>query len=47
VDGLVKHLKVRRGQTLLVSSHSLERVRKLCERGVYLRAGVVEKDVGL
>ncbi len=45
VDGLVKHLKVRRGQTLLVSSHSLERVRKLCERGVYLRAGVVEKDV--
>ena len=45
VDSLVKHLKVRRGQTLLVSSHSLERVRKLCERGVYLRAGVVEKDV--
>jgi hypothetical protein len=25
----------------------LERVRKLCERGVYLRAGVVEKDVGI
>jgi ABC-type multidrug transport system ATPase subunit len=46
-DGLVKHLKSRRGQTLLVSSHSLERVRKLCERGVYIRAGVLEKDVGL
>lgn len=46
-DGLVKHLKARRGQTLLVSSHSLERVRMLCERGVYIRAGVVEKDVGL
>ena len=47
VDGLVKHLKAGQGQTLLVSSHSLERVRKLCERGVYLRAGVVERDVGI
>lgn len=46
-DGLVKYLKTRRGQTLLVSSHSLERVKKLCERGVYIRAGTVEKDVGL
>ncbi|MGD2200286.1 MAG: ABC transporter ATP-binding protein [Candidatus Bathyarchaeota archaeon] len=45
-DSLVNHLKSRRGQTLLVSSHSLEWVRKLCERGVYIRAGVVEKDVG-
>lgn len=46
-DGLVKHFKARRGQILLVSSHSLEQVSKLCERGVYIRAGVVEKDVGL
>ena len=46
-DGLVKHLEARRGQTLLVSSHSLERVRKLCRRGVYLRAGAVEKEVEL
>ncbi len=46
-DSLVKHLEARRGQTILVSSHSLERVRELCGRGVYLRAGVVEKEVEL
>jgi ABC-type multidrug transport system ATPase subunit len=46
-DGLVKHLEARRGQTLLVSSHSLKRVRELCGRGVYLRAGVVEREVEL
>lgn len=46
-DSLVKHLEARRGQTLLVSSHSLERVRELCGRVVYLRAGVVEKEVEL
>jgi heme exporter protein A len=42
---LVEHLKARRGHILLVSSHSLDQVRKLCERGIYIRAGVVEKDV--
>lgn len=46
-ESLVKHLKARRGQTLLVSSHSLERVTELCGRGVYLRAGIVEKEVEL
>ena len=46
-DGLVRHLEARRSQTLLVSSHSLERVRELCGRGVYLRAGVVEREVDL
>ncbi len=46
-DSLVKHLEARRGQTILVSSHSLERGRELCGRGVYLRAGVVEREVEL
>ena len=45
--GLVRHLEARSGQTLLVSSHSLERVRELCVRGVYLRSGVVEREVEL
>jgi ABC-type multidrug transport system ATPase subunit len=44
---LVKHLKAIEGQTLMVSSHSLERVRTLCERGVYLRGGSLDKDVAL
>jgi len=46
-DGLVRYLEARSGQTLLVSSHSLERVRSLCGRGVYLRAGIVEREVDL
>lgn len=46
-DSIVKHLKEHRGQTLLVSSHSLERVRQLCDKGVYIRAGRVEKEVDL
>jgi ABC-type multidrug transport system ATPase subunit len=44
---LVKHLRMIEGQTLLVSSHSLERVRMLCERGVYLRGGSLDRDVAL
>jgi len=46
-ESLVKHLKGHRGQALLVSSHSLERVRQLCDRGVYIKAGRVEKEVDL
>ncbi len=46
-DRLVGHLKVVSGLTLLVSSHSQERLRELCDRGVYLRGGWVERDVEL
>ena len=46
-DSLVGHLRGAREQTLLVSSHSLERVRELCDRGIYLRGGRIERDVGL
>jgi ABC-type multidrug transport system ATPase subunit len=44
---LVKHLMAMEGQTLLVSSHSLEQVKMLCERGVYLRGGSLDRDVAL
>jgi ABC-type multidrug transport system ATPase subunit len=44
---LVKHLRAIEGQTLLVSSHSLELVRMLCERGVFLRGGSLDRDVAL
>jgi len=46
-DSLVGHLKGAWELTLLVSSHSLERVRELCDRGIYLRGGRIERDVGL
>ncbi len=46
-DRLVGHLKGVQGQTLLVSSHSLVRLRELCDRGVYLSGGRVERDVVL
>jgi ABC-type multidrug transport system ATPase subunit len=46
-DSLVGHLKGAREQTLLVSSHSLERLRELCDRGIYLRGGRIERDVEL
>ena len=44
---LVEHLKAIEEQTLMVSSHSLEQVRTLCERGVYLRGGSLDRDVAL
>jgi ABC-type multidrug transport system ATPase subunit len=44
---LVIHFKEYTGQTLLVSSHSLESTRRLCERAVYLKAGQIEKEVKL
>jgi len=46
-EGLVEHLGERRGQTLLVSSHSLERIRRLCDRVVYIRTGRIEREVDL
>ena len=46
-EGLVKHLGEHRGQTLLVSSHSPERVRRLCDKGIYVRAGRIEREVDL
>ncbi|UCD44917.1 MAG: ABC transporter ATP-binding protein [Candidatus Bathyarchaeota archaeon] len=45
-DSLVGYLKSARELTLLVSSHSLERLRELCDRGIYLRGGRIERDVG-
>jgi ABC-type multidrug transport system ATPase subunit len=44
-EGLIDHLSERQDQTLLVSSHSIERVSKLCRRGIYLRTGHVEREV--
>ncbi len=46
-DALVEHFTDSEEQTVLVSSHSLDMVRKLCGRAVYLRGGSVEKDVEL
>lgn len=46
-DSLVEHLKEVQRQTLLVSAHSLERVRKLCDRQVLLMGGKVMRDAEL
>ena len=41
---LVDHLKARKGKTLLVSSHSIEWVRDLCNRVIVLNNGSIVKD---
>jgi len=46
-DNLIEHLTGSQGLTILVSSHSLELVRRLCDRGIHLRGGEIEKDVTL
>ena len=46
-DSLIEHFKGIEEKTILVSSHSVERVRLLCDRGIYLRHGVLEKDEAL
>jgi ABC-type multidrug transport system ATPase subunit len=43
-DSLIEHFKGLKGKTILISSHSFDRVRVLCERGIHLRRGVLEKD---
>lgn len=45
VENLVEYFQDHRDQTLLVSSHSPERVRLLCRKGIYLNAGRVEEEV--
>jgi heme exporter protein A len=44
---LAQHLKQLTDKTIIVSSHSLELVHSFCNRSVYLRGGLVEKDVEL
>ncbi len=44
---LVRNVGDRRGKTLILSSHSLEWAREICDRGVFLRDGSVERDVSL
>lgn len=46
-DLITRHLRGEGEQTLLVSSHSVERVGELCGRGVFLRRGSIERDEGL
>lgn len=43
---LVKHLKSNRDVSILISSHSLDWAKRLCGRGVFLRNGAIERDVG-
>lgn len=43
-DSLVERFRGLEEKTILISSHSIDRVRMLCERGIYLRQGVLEKD---
>lgn len=44
VDSLIEHFKELETKTILISSHSFDRVRAFCEREIYLRGGVLEKD---
>jgi ABC-type multidrug transport system ATPase subunit len=46
-DSLIEHFRGLEEKTILVSSHSVERVRLFCERGIFLRHGVLEKDEAL
>lgn len=41
---LVAHFKRLDDKTMLISSHSIVRVRQLCNRSIHLRRGVLEKD---
>ena len=43
---LAQHLKQLDGKAIIVSSHSPELVQSFCTRTVYLRGGIVERDVG-
>ena len=43
---LVKHLKSNQDASILISSHSLDWAKRLCKRGIFLRNGAIEKDVG-
>jgi ABC-type multidrug transport system ATPase subunit len=44
-DSLIQYLKQLTDETIIVSSHSPELVHRFCNRSVYLRGGIVEKDV--
>ena len=43
---LVKHLKSNQDASILISSHSLDWAKRLCKRGIFLRNGAIEKDMG-
>jgi len=45
-SSLAQHLKRLDEKTIIVSSHSPEHVQSFCTRTVYLRGGMVERDVG-
>ena len=47
VDSIIRHLREYDSQTLLVSSHSEDLIKKLCEKAVYLKSGFIEKVVEL
>ena len=47
VDNIIRHLRKYDSKTLLVSSHSEDLIKKLCEKAVYLKSGFIEKVVEL
>ena len=46
-EHLIEHLKASPGQSILISSHTLKWAGKLCSRGVFLKNGVIVKDVDI
>lgn len=46
-EHLIEHLKARPRRSILLSAHSLEWAGKLCSRGVFLKNGVIGKDVDI
>ncbi|MHA1940074.1 MAG: ABC transporter ATP-binding protein [Candidatus Thorarchaeota archaeon] len=43
-NSLIDHFKALENKTIFISSHSYERIRLLCNRGIHLRRGFLEKD---
>jgi len=46
-DLLVNYLKSQHGKTLLISSHSLEWTRKICDKGIVLERGKLVGEIAI
>ncbi|MHC1636307.1 MAG: hypothetical protein ACXQTS_06810, partial [Candidatus Methanospirareceae archaeon] len=44
-DVLVDYFKMQKNKTVIISSHSIEWTKKICNRGVLLERGKIKEEI--